>query len=71
MALKATQDLFAVLSGQLDTDEPEIDVLDEYLKTAVKKSVTDPLAYWNALLTSERDRPLAQMALDFLSFPGM
>ena len=47
-----------------------MDTLDEYLKTAVKKSITDPLVYWNALLTSERDRPLARMALDYLSALG-
>ncbi|TBU22750.1 hypothetical protein BD311DRAFT_675362 [Dichomitus squalens] len=63
-----TQQLFASLSGGANT--LTTDVLEDYLKSPVNKSITDPLKYWNTLLQSEHDCPLAQMALDFLLIPG-
>jgi hypothetical protein len=45
------------------------DALDAYLAAPVIPSIQDPLGYWQAM-SSNKD-PLAPMALDYLSTPGM
>jgi hypothetical protein len=45
------------------------DALDAYLAAPVIPSIQDPLSYWQATV-SNKD-PLAPMALDYLSTPGM
>lgn len=45
------------------------DPFEEYIATGTV-DVSDPLAYWHALLTTPRQEPLARMALDVLSAPG-
>ena len=48
------------------------DSLEEYLDAPPRVTVKDPLAYWSTALTSgSEDAALAQMALDYLSIPGM
>ncbi|KAI0686989.1 hypothetical protein C8Q76DRAFT_592953, partial [Earliella scabrosa] len=47
-----------------------IDPLEAYLASPPLEQVTDPIAYWNAMLGNETEAPLARMALDFLSVPG-
>jgi hypothetical protein len=43
------------------------DTLDEWLSSPPLGTVTDPIAWW----TGMEGHPLARMALDFLSTPGM
>jgi hypothetical protein len=45
------------------------DALDEWLSSPPLGTVTDPIAWWTAMETA--GHPLARMALDFLSTPGM
>ncbi|TFK79533.1 hypothetical protein K466DRAFT_467951, partial [Polyporus arcularius HHB13444] len=65
-----TRNLFASITGR-STRRAE-DSLEEYLEAAPRVTVKDPLAYWNAALASGSEDPaLAQMALDYLSIPGI
>ena len=43
-----------------------IDPPGAYLSSPPLPQITDPLAYWNAKLTSDTEAQLAQMAIDFL-----
>jgi hypothetical protein len=45
------------------------DPLEDWLNTPPIPNISDPIAFWNNLLLSKH--PLAQMAIDFLSIPGM
>jgi hypothetical protein len=60
-----TDSIFAAIDNfgkTLSTDE-----LDEYLNTTAIGHVVDPITWWSRM----DETPLAQMALDFLSAPGM
>ena len=46
-----------------------LDALDEYLTAPVIHNMEDPIQYWTGMLQGGSE--LAQMALDFLSAPGM
>lgn len=46
------------------------DALEDYLATPPIPGITDPIMYWNHRLEGS-NCPLAQMALDYLSAPGM
>ncbi len=62
--------LFASLDFNNSVDGVDgLDALEEYLITPPIPSVMDPIRHWHAL-DSERN-PLARMALDILSAPGM
>ena len=52
------------------TAAQNVDALEVYLEAPTLDTVMEPMGYWNALLASSRDAPLARMALDFLSIPG-
>jgi hypothetical protein len=45
------------------------DALEDYLSSAPISNVNDPIAWWYGM--SSGGDPLARMALDFLSAPGM
>jgi hypothetical protein len=58
--------------AELDTftSEPTVgDALDEWLSSPPLETVADPIAWWIAMEVA--GHLLAQMALDFLSTPGM
>ncbi|RPD69462.1 hypothetical protein L226DRAFT_431647, partial [Lentinus tigrinus ALCF2SS1-7] len=63
----AKKGLFAALEE--DFSSGGLDALEEYLISPPISSVDDPIRHWKSL---ETDRyPLACMALDILSVPGM
>ncbi|TDL14359.1 hypothetical protein BD410DRAFT_690262, partial [Rickenella mellea] len=45
------------------------DPIDDWLSTGPVRTVQDPLTWWNGMLAD--NNPLAAMALDILSAPGM
>ena len=47
------------------------DALQAYLDAPMILNVRNPLDYWKILLDSPTEGPLARMAIDFLSVPGM
>ena len=48
------------------------DPLEEYLNSPPIPSCNDPIQYWSSMLGPRgKESPLACMALDFLSAPGM
>ena len=52
------------------TSDPSAgDTLDEWLSSPPLGTVSDPIAWWMAMEAA--GHPLARMALDFLSTPGM
>ena len=46
-----------------------MDALDEYLRSPTIHNLDNPIQYWTGMLKG--GNPLAQMALDFLSAPGI
>jgi hypothetical protein len=60
-----TQKYFGSIAHCTDSD-----VLDAYLTDPPITSVTNPLAYWHSLISSQNIfAPLARMSLDYLSIP--
>jgi hypothetical protein len=54
----------------LDNDVPTaVDALEEWLSSPVVNTHLDPIVYWMGMLAA--GHPLAHMALDFLSIPGL
>ena len=51
-----------------DTTTP-IDALEEWIGSPIVNTQQDPIVYWTGMQAA--GHPLATMALDFLSIPGM
>jgi hypothetical protein len=65
-ALRPASKYFAVIGKDMDSDG---DVVTEWLSSPPVPSVADPIAWWSKM--NAVGHPLARMALDFLSAPGM
>jgi hypothetical protein len=64
----SSNNYFAELDA-FTSDPTAGDALDEWLSSPPLGTVSDPIAWWTAMEAA--GHPLARMALDFLSTPGM
>lgn len=74
LCFKRMKAMFSTVPGgnQAGQAHTAVDPLEVYLALPPLLHVTDPLVYWDGVLKAKGpDAPLAQMALDFLSVPGM
>jgi len=61
--------LLAKYFNTLHDQSTSVDVLDEWMSNVPILMNTDQITYWIAMQTT--GHPLAHMAIDFLSIPGM